>query len=145
MAPALAPKALERGGVSPVCCTLMPSASPLAALPPVSTYCSPYTMACRCPVVQGSLSKTSLAVMGAGAARSTPVCLFPPMSSLNGAIWGTGQAAALHCPAQGGQQFSNLLTQSCGALPRVSDYSSPRLYLVPDLLILTFHLLGSNH
>ena len=75
MAPALAPKALERVGVSPVGCTLMPSISFLAVLSLVSTYCSPCPTACRWAAVWGSLSKTGLAIMGAGAARSTPVCL----------------------------------------------------------------------
>ena len=86
MAAALAPKALERVWVSPVGCTFKSSVSPLAVLLLVSTYCSPCPMACRCVVVWGSLSKTGLAVMGPGVARSTPVCLLPPMASHPGAM-----------------------------------------------------------
>ena len=142
--PALAPKALERVGVSPADCTLIPSIIPLSVLSLVSTYCSPCTMACRCAAVQGGPSKTGLAIMGAGMARSTPVCLFLPWP-FSGAIWGIGCAVALPCPGQGGHQFGNLLPLFCGAFPRISGHSSLSPYLVPDLLILTFCLGGGNH
>ena len=141
--PALAPKALERVGVSPV--GLMPSVSPLVVLSLNSTHCSPCIVACRCAAVQGSLSKTGPAIMGTVAARITPICLSPPMTSFSGAIWGTGWATALPCPGQGGHQFGNLLPQFCGALPRVSAHSSPNPYRFLDLHILTFNLVGGNH
>ena len=66
-------------------------------LPLISTYCSPCPMACRCPGVWCSLSNTGPAIMGAGAAWSTPVCpLLPwPLSlGLFGAL-----AGLLPCPA----------------------------------------------
>ena len=58
-------------------------------------------MAGRCAAVHGSLSQTNQAVMGAGAAKSAPVCLSPPMASLPGAIWGTGWAVVLSWFGQG--------------------------------------------
>ena len=130
MAQVLAPKALGRVGVFPVGCTFTPSISPLAVLPLVSTYCSPCPMACRCTLVWGSLSKTSLAVMGAGVARvPLSVCPLPWPLSLSGAILGTGWGCCPALPWQGSHQFGNLLPQFCGALPRVSGHSSPCLAL----------------
>ena len=38
--------------------------------------------------------------MGAGAARSVPVHLSPPMTSLSGDIWGPGRVVALLSPGQ---------------------------------------------
>ena len=145
MAPALASKALDRVWVPAVGCTFMSSISPLAVVSLVSTYGSPCPMASKCAVVCGNLSKTSPAIIGPGAARSTPVCPSPPMASLSHAVWGTDWAAALPCLGWGSHQFGNLLHRSCGALPRVDGHGSPSPYFVPDLLILTFHLLGSNH
>ena len=49
--------------------------------------------------------------MGAGAARSAPVCPSPPMVSLSGTIWGASWAVALSCPSQCGHQFVNLVPQ----------------------------------
>ena len=97
MAPTLAAKALERVRVPTVGCTFMPSISPLAALPLVSTYGSPCPRANRCAVVWGGLSKTSLVIMGAWAASSTPVCLSPPMASLSLGLIGA-LAGLLSCP-----------------------------------------------
>ena len=98
MAPALASKALERAGVPPVGCAFLPIFSHWVVLSLVSTYCSPCTKASRCAAAHGGLSQTGLAIMGAGAARSTPVHLSPSMASLSGAIWGTGWAVALSYP-----------------------------------------------
>ena len=129
MAPALAPKALERAGVPLVGCAFLPIFSPLLFCPWSLLIVVPVLMASRCAVAWGSLSQTGLAVMGAGAARSTSVHLSPPMASLSGAIWGTGWAVALPCPGQGGHQFGNLVPQFHGTLPRVSGHSSPSPYL----------------
>ena len=90
MAPALAPKALERVGVSPV--GLLPSVSPLIVLSLVSTYYSPCTMACRFPAVWGSLSRTS----PAGGSQEYP-CLSVPFHGLS--PWGYLGHWLGSCPA----------------------------------------------
>ena len=146
MAPALAPKALERTGISPVHCSFLPIFSPLAILFLVSTYCSPCAMASRCAVAQGSLFQTGLAIMGAGVARTTPVHLSPPTASLSGAIWGAGLAVALSCPGQGGHQFGNLVAQFCGTLPRVSGHGSCSPYFITWASSFSFSTLwADNH
>ena len=145
MAPSLASKTLEGVRVPPVGCTFTPSISPLTALPLISTYSSPCPMASRCAVVQGSLSKTGLALVGAGAASSTPVCTSLSMASLPGAAWDTRWVAALPNFGQGSHQFGNLLPQFCSSLPRVRGHCSPSSYFAPHLLIFAFCLLGSNH
>ena len=142
MAPALAPKALERAGVHPVGCAFLPIFSPLAVLSLVSTYCSPHATASRCAVAKGSLSQTGPAIMGAGVARSAPVHLSPPMASLPGVILGAGWAVAMYCPGQGGYQFGNLVPQFHGTLPRVCGHSSPSPYFIMGFLILTPCLVG---
>ena len=145
MAPALASKTLEIVGVPPVGCTFMPNISPMTALPLISSYGNPCTMASRCAVVWGSLSKNGLAVVGAGPTWSTPVCMSPSTASLPGAASGTSWVAALPCFAQGNHQFGNLLLHFCGSFPWVGGHCNFISYLVPDLLIFTFHLSGSNH
>ena len=144
MAPALAPKALDRAGVPPTGCAFLPILSPLAIQSLVSTYCSPCTTTSRCDVAQGGLSQTSLAFMGAGEARSAPVHLSPLMPSLPGAIWGTGWAVALSCAGQGGHQFGNLVPLFPGTLPMVCSHGSTSPYFIMGFLILTLHLMGSN-
>ena len=96
MAPALASKTLE-SWVPPVGCTFMPSINPLTALPFTSTYGNPCPMASRCAVVWGTLSKTSLAIEGAGAASSTPVYTSLPWPLSLGLLWAL--AGLLPCPA----------------------------------------------
>ena len=145
IAPTQAPKALERAGVSPDSGAFLLIFRPLGALSLVSTCCGPCAMASRCAADQGSLSLTSLAIMGAGVARSTPVHLSPPMASLSGAIWGTGEAVALSCSGQDGHQFGNLVSQLCSTLYRVCGHGRPSPYFITGFLILTFHLVGSNH
>ena len=133
MAPAQAPKALERVGVSPIGCTFIPRISLFIVLPWFLLTVVTVLWSVGVLLVWGSLSKTGLAIMRAGVARSTPVCLSPPLVTLPGAIWGTGWAATLPCPGQGGHQFGNLLPQFCGVLLRVSGHGSPSPYLVPNL------------
>ena len=97
MAPTLGSKALERAGVHPVGCAFLSIFSPLAILSLVSTCCSPHAVSSRCAVDWGDLSQTSLAVMGAGAARSALVHPSPPIASLLG-LFGA-LAGLLSCPA----------------------------------------------
>ena len=130
MAPTLAPKALERAGVPPVGCPFLSIFSPLAVLSLVSIGCCPCVMTSRCAAGQGSLSQTSLAIMGAGPARSAPVHLLHPTASLSGAIWGAGWAVALSHPGQGGHQFGNLLPHFHSALYRVCGHSRPSPYFI---------------
>ena len=137
MAPTLALKALERAGVPPVGCGFLSIFSPLAIMSLVSTCCSPCSVADRCTAGWGSLSQTSLAIMGGGAARSAPVHPSPPMASLSGAIWGAGWAVALSCPCQGSHQFGNLVLQFCSALYRVCGYGRSSPYLIAGFLIFT--------
>ena len=59
--------------------------------------------------VWGGLSKASLAIVGAEAARSTPVFKSPFTASLPGAAWGTSWIAALPHFGQGSHQLGNLL------------------------------------
>ena len=92
---ALTSKALERVGVPPIGSAFSPIVSPLVVLSLVATYCSSCPMAGRCAVAQRSWSKTSPAVMGAGVASSTPVCLSPPMAS----VWGYLGCWLGCCPA----------------------------------------------
>ena len=97
MTPALTSKALERVGVPLVGCAFLRIISPLVVLSLVATYCSSCPAAGRCAVAQGRLSKTGLAIMGAGVAKSTPVCLSllqPLCLGLFGAL-----AGLLPCPA----------------------------------------------
>ena len=79
-------------------------------------------MANRGAVGEGSLSQTSLAIMGPGVARSVPVHPSPPMASLSGAIWGTGRAVVLSCSGQGSHLLVYLIPQICSALYRFSGH-----------------------
>ena len=92
-----------------------------------------------------AVSQISLAIMGAGAARSTSFHPSPPTASLSGAIWGTDWAVALPCPGQGSHEFGNLVPQFCGTLLRVGGHGSPSPYFITGFLILTFCLVGGNH
>ena len=129
--PSLASKALKRVGSLLLA---VPSCL-LAVLPLISTYGSPCPGASRCPVVWGRLSKTSPAIMRAGAARSTPVCPSPSMGLSLGCL-GHGLGC---CPALSGQEA--ISWQSVAPIlwcpPRISD-SINSSYFVPDLLVSTF-------
>ena len=83
--------------------------------------------------------------MGAGAARSVPVHLSPPMPSLSRVIWGAGGAVALLSPCQGSHQSVNLVSQLCSALYRICGHGCPSPYLVTGFLIFAPCLASSNH
>ena len=53
-------------------------------------------------------------------------------------------AGLLPCPALV-RTASNLVTQFLGTLPRASGHGSPSPYFITSFLVLTFHLVGSNH
>ena len=146
MAPTLVSKALERAGVPPVGSAFLPIFGPLGVLSLVSTCCGPCAMASRCAADWGSLFQTSLAIMGAGAVRSAPVC---PVPSHGLSVWGYSghwaRAVAPSCPSQCSHQFSSLVPQFHSALCRVCGHSRPSPYFIMGFLILAFCLVGSNH